>query len=109
MGLTVACYGGGTNSTAMLIEQATRGEKIDLILFADTGGEKPHTYKYVSKFSKWLVNHGMPAIQRVQTTDINGTYITLEQFCRNMNQLPSIAYGMKSCSDKHKIRPQDKY
>lgn len=30
-------YGGGTNSTAMLIGMVERGERPDAILFADTG------------------------------------------------------------------------
>lgn len=38
----ISSYGGGTNSTALLIECVKRGIRIDMILFADTGGEKPH-------------------------------------------------------------------
>ena len=49
--ITVASFGGGTDSTAMLIGMWQRKEPVDLILFADTGGEKPHTYKYISIFS----------------------------------------------------------
>ena len=36
-------YGSGVDSTAMLIEFVRRGILPDLILFADTGGEKPKT------------------------------------------------------------------
>ena len=50
---TVASYGGGVNSTAMLIGLAERKEVVDLILFSDTGGEKPETYHYVAKMSEW--------------------------------------------------------
>jgi len=107
--MNIASYGGGTNSTAMLIECVNKGVEVELILFADTGGEKPHTYKYIKTFSKWLVDHGMPKITTVQTQDINGTYITLEQKCLTTRSLPSIAYGLKSCSQKHKIRPVDKF
>lgn len=39
----VVAYGLGVNSTAMLVEFARRGIRPDLILFADTGGEKPET------------------------------------------------------------------
>lgn len=35
----MASFGGGTDSTAMLIGMWEKGEKVDLILFADTGGE----------------------------------------------------------------------
>lgn len=106
MSVVVASYGGGTNSTAMLIECAKRGEQVDLILFADTGGEKPHTYQYVEMFSDWLVEHVMPPIITVKK---GGIKETLEENCIRMNMLPSIAYGFKSCSHKYKIQPQDKY
>ena len=43
----VVAYGGGTNSTAMLCGFREIGIKPDLILFADTGAEQPHTYKHV--------------------------------------------------------------
>lgn len=107
--MIVSSYGAGTNSTAMLIECVNRGIKVDLITFADTGGERPHTYQYVKTFSEWLVARGYPAITVVQTVDKGGKNITLEEYCLDKGQLPSLAYGFKSCSDKHKIRPQNKF
>lgn len=109
MSLTVASYGGGTNSTAMLIECAKRGVKVDLILFADTGGERPNTYNYISIFNEWLVANGMPEITIVRKVRANGDLLTLEQDCIEKQMLPSIAYGFKSCSQKYKIQPQDKF
>jgi hypothetical protein len=109
MELVVASYGGGTNSTAELIECVKRKEKVDLILFADTGGERPETYKYVQMFSDWLVNHGMPGIIVVKKTDKNGQILTLEQNCLQQKALPSLAYGFKTCSQKFKIQPQEKF
>jgi hypothetical protein len=42
MTLTVVSYGGGVNSKAMCVEWLARGNAPpDLILFADTGGERP--------------------------------------------------------------------
>lgn len=107
--ITIASYGGGTNSTAELIECVNRGVKVDLILFADTGGERPETYEYVNMFSDWLVAHGYPSIVWVRKVDYNGDTMTLEQNCLNINSLPSLAYGYKKCSKKFKIQPQDKY
>ncbi|QDU97641.1 hypothetical protein Pla8534_54920 [Lignipirellula cremea] len=40
----VVAYGLGVDSTAMLIGLQRRGVRPDLILFANTGGEKPETY-----------------------------------------------------------------
>ena len=53
--MIVASFGGGVNSTAMLVGLWERGEKVDLILFADTGGEKPHTYAHVMEMSEWPI------------------------------------------------------
>jgi 3'-phosphoadenosine 5'-phosphosulfate sulfotransferase (PAPS reductase)/FAD synthetase len=78
----VASFGGGTNSTAMLIGMADRGEPVDLILFADTGGEKPHTYAHRDEFSEWLAANGMPPITTVLQPE------TLEADCLRRNALP---------------------
>ncbi|MCR4297548.1 MAG: phosphoadenosine phosphosulfate reductase [Gallionella sp.] len=102
--MIVASFGGGVNSTAMLIGMHERGERVDLILFADTGGEKPHTYAHVLDMSEWLVNHGMPAI-----VTVSQQAETLESDCLKRKALPGIAYGFKSCSDHFKLRPQQKY
>lgn len=107
--LTIASYGGGTNSTAEIIECVNRGIPIDLIMFADTGGERPETYEYVRMFSGWLVAMGYSAIVWVQTVDRFGNKKTLESDCLQCHMLPSLAYGYKSCSRKYKIQPQDKY
>jgi hypothetical protein len=104
--MNIVAYGGGTDSTAMIIECAKRGVEIDYILFADTGGEKPHTYQYVNLFSKWCLDNGLPEIITVKKA---GNGETLEEDCLRRNTLPSIAYGYKTCSQKYKIQPQDKF
>lgn len=106
MNLTVASYGGGTNSTAFLIEMVRLQEPVDAILFADTGGERPGTYAFISHFSKWLVSNGYPAITIVKK---GGRQETLEENCLRMSMLPSLAYGFKGCSHKYKIEPQEKW
>lgn len=107
--MNLVSYGGGTNSTALLVECVKREIQVDLILFADTGAERPHTYAYIEMFSKWLVERGYPEIIKVQTVDHNGDNLTIIQHCFKNHSLPSIAYGFKACSEKHKIRPQNKY
>ena len=107
--MIVASYGGGTNSTAMLIGMAERGEKVDMILFADTGGEKPNTYMHIGEFNLWLLDHGMPDIRYVQRVNRDGVVRFLEKDCIDGKMLPSIAYGYKACSIKYKRDPQDKY
>lgn len=97
-------FGGGTNSAAMLIEMARREVIPDLIMFADTGGELPETMQFVADFSEWLVRHGMPPV-----ITVNDGRRTLEEEVLEANTLPSLVFGFRSCSDKYKVRPQNRY
>ena len=51
----------------------------------------------------------MPQITRVYKTTKDGGRLTLEEECLKSGTLPSIAYGFKRCSLKHKIGPQEKF
>lgn len=51
----------------------------------------------------------MPEITRVYKATKDGRRLTLEDECLKSNTLPSIAYGFKRCSLKHKIGPQEKF
>lgn len=87
----------------MFIGMVERNEPVDLILFADPGGEKPHTYAHRDMFSEWLTAHRYPAITTVMQPE------TLEADCLRRKALPGVAYGFKSCSDHFKMRPQRAY
>lgn len=100
--IQVVSYGGGVNSTAMLVSMLSRSEPCDAIVFADTGGERPETYDYTEMFSAWLVSRGYPSIVTVQN---DGMHRTLEAECLTNKRLPSVVFGYKSCSDKYKRRP----
>lgn len=101
----VMSCGMGTNTAAMVVECVKRGIHINEFLFADTGGEKPHTYDYIPYLTSYLDANGYPQIRVVRNETT-----TLEQDCFDRKALPSIAYGpFKSCSDHFKIRPQDKH
>ncbi|MDH0894263.1 MULTISPECIES: phosphoadenosine phosphosulfate reductase [unclassified Pseudomonas] len=104
--LIIAAYGMGTNSTALIAEMVRRGERIDAILAADAGGERPWTYAYRDLFSEWLVERGYPAIITVRK---GGRQETLEEDCLRKAMLPSLSYGFKGCSHKYKIEPQNKW
>jgi len=105
----VVSFGGGTNSAAMIIGMYKKNIPIDLILFADTGSEMPYTYEFIEVFNSWLCERGLPLITPVGHYTKDGKRLTLEDECLRSNTLPSIAYGYKKCSHKHKISPQDKY
>lgn len=104
--MQVVAYGGGTDSTAMILEMLQRSEPIDYITFADTGGERWYTYGYILMFNAYLIkNHGVG----ITVLKKDSMYSSLEDNCLKRNTLPSIAYGFKSCSEKYKIQPQDKF
>lgn len=107
--MNVVSFGGGTNSTAMIIGMYLHKIPIDLILFADPGAEQPHTYEFIQTFNVWLEKHGLPIITPVFYTDKGGNRMTLEEECLRSHALPSIAYGFKKCSLKHKIGTQEKF
>jgi hypothetical protein len=106
---TIVSYGGGVNSTALLIGMHERGLPVDLVLFADVGGELPEVYRFVETFSAWLVAHGMPPVTTVKYATREGHALTLEENCLAIKALPSLAYGWKKCSLKFKVAPQDKF
>lgn len=130
--LTV-CWGAGWDSTAMLIEMKCRGIRPDLITFADHGGEKNGTYKFIPAFVEWCKDADFPepvlckyepldataaryraAVVKVATR--LGITLTRTQLQRlshiygNMVAnwtLPGIAFGPKSCSIKWKVAAQE--
>ena len=109
----VVAYGQGVDSTAMLIGLWRRNIRPELILFADTGGEKVETYRYRAVMNAFLRRHRFPEIQvvkyRVKNFKNYPPYYTLEENCLTNGTLPSLAFGFKSCSIKWKATPQDKY
>lgn len=107
--LLIVSYGGGVNSTAMLIGMVKNNMKPNHILFADTGGEKKGTYDYIIYFNKWLKKQNFPQIETVRYKTKHGEELTLKQDIINNETLPSIAFGFKTCSQKFKIQPQEKF
>jgi hypothetical protein len=102
-------YGGGINSTAMLVGMVERGIRPDAILFADTGGEHPYTYEFVQTVSDYCVKAGLPAITILKYAPRRAgsvAWTSLEQECLSRGQLPSLAYGWHKCAAKWKARPQ---
>lgn len=104
----IVCYGGGVDSTAMLIALRDAGIRPDAITFADTGGEKPETYQTVRAMDAWLLANNFPTVTWCsKTTKPETPYEDLGGNCSANETLPSLAFGMKSCSIKWKQGPQD--
>ena len=106
--MRILAFGGGLNSSALLVEATTRGIAFDAILFADTGAERPDTYRHIATMRKWAAQNGQPEIERVAYVDRFGKEVTLEQRCLDQKMLPSLVYGFKKCSLRYKRAPQDK-
>ena len=110
----IVSYGMGVDSTALLVGLAERGIRPDAILFADVGSEQPVTYEYGNTIMpEWLERVGFPPITWVKYQPQNfknwPPYSSLEENCLTNSTLPSLAFGFKSCSQKWKIAPQDKW
>ena len=102
--------GMGVDSTAVLVALHAAGITPDLILFADTGGEKDATYAYIAKQNAWLRSVGFPEVTVVKYNTLDSTdYDSLPGNCHTNETLPSLAFGKHSCSVKWKIQPQDFY
>lgn len=109
----IVAYGLGVDSTAVLVELYKRNIRPDAILFADTGDEKQETYDYLPIINQWLRSIGFPEVTvvRYQPRDFKSwkPYTTLGESCLTYGTLPSLAYGVKSCSLKWKVVPQNKW
>lgn len=127
----VVNFGGGVNSSGLLIEAWRRGRRPDAVVFADTGSEMPHTYEHLEKMNVWLASSGVdfPKIEIVRwirkqdsrpkrradgslgpQRDVKaGDFVTIEQQCLDGSELPSKAYGLSGCTSKWKQQPADEF
>lgn len=104
-------FGGGVDSTAVIILCAVAGFRPDWILFADTGSEMPGTLNHVVKMQEWmkLNTTDWPEITVVKWIRKDGTFEPLHDNCLRTGHLPSKAYGYAGCTSKWKIYPMDKW
>ncbi len=108
----VVSWGKGTDSSAELVllvamkERGNINARPDCIMFADTGSEKPSTNEY--SLTEFLLAHGFPAPVYISKA-ARGTskHSSLSGQCLTTRQMPSLAYGGKSCSIKWKITEMD--
>jgi len=113
MSIRVVNYGGGVNSTALLCEVVRRKLTVDVIVFADTGSERPQTYAYIDVMQAYLAAHGYPPLSIVRWIRVvgeeAGTFVPLHTWCERGKTVPSRAYGYSGCTDKWKQKPADKF
>jgi 3'-phosphoadenosine 5'-phosphosulfate sulfotransferase (PAPS reductase)/FAD synthetase len=79
----ILSYGGGLNSTALLVFLINNDYPLDEVIFADTGGEVPETYEYLKIIDSYLQGHNTP-FRIVRSR--NGT---LYDCCKRRRVIPS--------------------
>lgn len=106
--LLAVSFGSGVDSTAMLVALKLAGLRPSIITFADTGGEKPETLNHLDRMNTVLRDWSWPEIIICRKVPLASTaYTDLYGNCIANETLPSLAFGMKSCSIKWKQKPQD--
>jgi hypothetical protein len=105
----VVSYGMGVDSTAMLVGMQQRGMRPDLILFADTGSEKPETYAYLEHINAWLDSVQFPRVTVVKNHSPKAGYRSLEEQLLTLRVLPPLAYRKHQCSLVWKRDPQHRF
>ncbi len=79
----VLSYGGGVNTTALMVLLVRKNMPFDLAVFADTGAELPETYSYLEVAQCYLERHGV-GLKVVRSK--NGT---LYDTCKRRKVIPS--------------------
>lgn len=106
--LVAVSFGAGVDSTAMLVALRDAGIEPGLISMADTGGEKPETMRHLGNVNRVLQQWGWPTVTLCKkATKPDTGYDDLYGNCLANETLPSLAFGLKACSQKWKVCPQD--
>jgi len=101
-------FGGGVNSTALLLLMHQRGMFPAWVLFSDTGSERPETYENVARVKDWCASVGFP-FEVVRWIRKDGSFESVHDNCLRTEYLPSKAYGYSGCTYKWKIQPMAKW
>ncbi len=99
----IVSFGAGQNSTAMIILMKKKNIPINEIIFANVGdnNEEPETYIFIEEFKEWCKKNDL------QFTTVKSHLGNLKDYYYKRKIIP---YRMfRSCSDKFKVRPINKY
>jgi hypothetical protein len=99
----ILSFGAGVNSVACMIILVESGEPLDEVVFADTGGEVPETYSYLSIAAAYLANHGIEL--RIVSNRISGR--DLYRNCWQRRVIPSVVWRWSTRD--FKVRPIHRY
>ena len=94
----VVSYGGGVNSTALIILLVQNEFPLDHVVFADTGNEMPETYEYLNVIRRYLDGAGVPLdVVRVKSNE------SLSDRCLRRRVIPSEVW--RWCTRDMKVTP----
>jgi len=97
----VLSYGAGVNSTALMIYLMKKKRRLDCVVFSDTGGEMPETYRYLSVADEYLTRHGVPF------KTMRSTNTSLFDTCVRREVVPSQVW--RWCTRDYKVAPIYRY
>jgi len=101
-------FGGGVNSTALVLICHDIGLKPDWIVFSDTGSERPETYASVRQMEAFCKAVGFP-FETTRWIRKDGSFESVHDNCLRTSYLPSKAYGYSGCTFKWKIQPLQRW
>ncbi len=93
----ILSYGAGLNSTALMVYLVENKLPLDEVVFADTGGETPETYRHLKVTDEYLHNHNIPL------TIVRSKKGALYDTCVRRKVIPSQVW--RWCTRDHKITP----
>lgn len=94
---SVLSYGGGVNTSALMVMLVRRRMPFDVAVFADTGAELPETYGYLDIAREYLERHG------VELKVVKSKNGTLYDTCKRRRVVPSKIWRWSTRD--YKVRP----
>lgn len=98
---SVLSYGGGVNTTALMVKLVREKMPFDVAVFADTGAELPETYSYLDVAARYLERHG------VEFKIVRSRNGTLYDTCKRRKVIPSKMWRWSTRD--YKITPIHRY
>ena len=98
----IVSYGGGINSTALIVFLVKNKFPLDHVVFADTGDEMPGTYEYLEVMRKYLSRKNIPF-----EIVMNRKKESLSDRCLRRKVIPSQVW--RWCTRDFKVMPIHKF
>lgn len=98
----VLSFGGGVQTTALVFLMIEKKIECDMLVFADTGVERPETYFYIDEVIKPLLEQQNLELITVRN-EVPSEQPDLYGYYWNRQDIPSVNY--RRCTDHFKLRP----